>query len=257
MNAIQGVLTSLLLPPTLFLMIGVVAGLLAWRGSPRAGMLAAAAALGALALSTPLAVGLLQLSLERDLRGPVAGDPRAIIILGGDVAHGAAGHDVGPLTLERLRAGAALQRSSGLPILVTGGVLGPGQPALAELMARSLAQDFQAPAHWVEAAAADTRDNATLAVGMLRAAGIESAWLVSQGWHLPRASEAFARLGFPVLPAPVRLEGSRQFLGSDLLPRPDHLGESWYAIREWAGRLVYRLRDGAPAGNHLGGPARG
>ncbi|HZH45422.1 MAG TPA: hypothetical protein VEY31_02190, partial [Roseococcus sp.] len=80
MSAIQGVLTSLLLPPTLFLMIGVVAGLLAWRGSSRAGMLAAATAMGALALSTPLAVGLLQLSLERDLLGPVAGDPRAIII---------------------------------------------------------------------------------------------------------------------------------------------------------------------------------
>jgi hypothetical protein len=31
---------------------------------------------------------------------------------------------------------------------------------------------------------------------------------------------------------------------SDWLPRPDHLARSWFALREWAGLLVYRLRDG-------------
>jgi hypothetical protein len=29
-----------------------------------------------------------------------------------------------------------------------------------------------------------------------------------------------------------------------LVPRPDHLAMSWFALREWAGLLAYRLRDG-------------
>jgi hypothetical protein len=30
----------------------------------------------------------------------------------------------------------------------------------------------------------------------------------------------------------------------DFIPRPDHFFTSWLMLREWAGRLVYRLRDG-------------
>jgi hypothetical protein len=29
------------------------------------------------------------------------------------------------------------------------------------------------------------------------------------------------------------------------VPRADHLALSWWMLREWAGRLAYRLRDGA------------
>ncbi|NDG51210.1 MAG: hypothetical protein EBY30_19755, partial [Rhodospirillales bacterium] len=38
------------------------------------------------------------------------------------------GARVGGLTLERLQEGAALQRRTGLPLLVTAGVLSPGDP---------------------------------------------------------------------------------------------------------------------------------
>ena len=44
----------------------------------------------------------------------------------------------GFLTLDRLRAGAALHRRTGLPILVTGGSLQPDRPAIATVMADSL-----------------------------------------------------------------------------------------------------------------------
>ena len=71
---------------------------------------------------------------------PPGGAARRIVILGGDVAEvGPTGRgrarprarrlgrhrnrDVGPLTLQRLRAGAALSRATRLPVLVTGGPL--------------------------------------------------------------------------------------------------------------------------------------
>ena len=244
MSALQGLLGALALPPVLFLALAAVAGALAWRGFRRAGLLAMAASLASLLLATPFAAGLLFLSLERGLDGPTSGEPRAIIILGGDMAHGRNGIEVGPLTLERLRAGAALHRSTGLPILVTGGVLRTGQPALADLMAGSLQDDFRVPVRWVERAASDTRQNVSYSAAMLRADGTDAAWVVSQGWHLARALDAFSRVGFEAHPAPVRLEPLTPFEATDLLPRADHLGESWYAIREWVGRAFYRLRDG-------------
>jgi uncharacterized SAM-binding protein YcdF (DUF218 family) len=244
MNSLQAVLGSLLLPPIGLLLVGLLAGLAAWRRS-RAGLLAALSAAGVMLLATPLVAGLLVTGLlPTEDAAPAASPPGAIIILGGDSAQGRDGPDVGQLTLERLRAGAALARANGLPILVTGGALRPGQPSLAALMARSLQADFGMPARWVEPEAADTRENAAFSVALLRADGISAALLVSQAWHLPRAMGAFARQGFPVRPAPVRLLNPLQFEAGSLVPRADHLLESWFAIHEWAGRAFYALRDG-------------
>ncbi|PWS34253.1 YdcF family protein [Falsiroseomonas bella] len=243
----QGVLTSLLLPPLLLVLFIVAAGLLAWRGRRAAGALAAAAALGLLLLATPFAAGTLTHALERQaaLAAPAgAPPPAAIIVLGGEMASGAGAPEVGPLTLERLRAGAALHRRTGLPLLVTAGPVAPGGPPLAELMARSLAEDFGVEVRWVENRARDTRDNAVLSAEMLRAEGIGAAYVVSHAWHLARAEAAFARLGFPVTGYPVRRERMPSGIASDWLPRPDHLARSWFALREWAGILVYWLRDG-------------
>jgi uncharacterized SAM-binding protein YcdF (DUF218 family) len=169
--------------------------------------------------------------------------PGAIIILGAEVTHGLGGPSAGPLTLERLRAGAALHRATGLPLLVTGGVLAPGDPPIAVLMARSLAVDFSAPVRWIEPRAADTHENARFSTAMLAAEGIHAAHLVSQSWHLPRALEAFAREGFAALPAPVRRSLPPGLGAGQWLPRADNLAESWFALREWAGRIVYAIRD--------------
>jgi uncharacterized SAM-binding protein YcdF (DUF218 family) len=174
---------------------------------------------------------------------PLGASGGAIIILGGDWVHTGSGPDIGAFTLERLRAGAALARRTGLPVLVTGGGP-PDEPPLAVLMAASLAADFGIAARWIEPRAADTHENAVFSVALLREAGIGSAHVVSHAWHLPRALEAFARLGFAATPAPVRLDAAPDGRLSAWLPRPDYWGRSWYALREWAGRLAYALRDG-------------
>ena len=170
--------------------------------------------------------------------------PDAIIVLAAEAARMVSGSEPGPLTLERLRATAQLSRHTGLPILVTGGPLAPDEAPIAELMAESLRNDFGVSAAWIESAARDTRDNAVLSAQLLRSAGIGSAYVVTHAWHMPRALEAFARSGFPVIAAPVRLSRVPEGRFSDWIPRPDHLAESWFMLREWAGILVYRLRDG-------------
>jgi len=243
----QALLTSQLLPPLLLAWGALLGGLLAWRRAPRAGALAVLAALGLLALGTPLAAGSLRAGLEAAILPalPGAAAPGAIIILGAEAREGPAGHEPGPLTLERLRAGAALARASGLPVLVTGGVVSRNGPPVARLMAESLLADFGVPARWVEGEAADTRGNARLSAAMLRQAGVGSAHLVTHGWHMRRAQEAFARAGLPVRAAPARLGlPGAAWHWPDLVPRPDNWGTSWFMLREWAGLWTYRLRDG-------------
>lgn len=243
----QGLLTSLLLPPLLLVLVALAGGLLAWRGRRRAGAVAALAAALLMLLATPFASANLALLLERRILPPPAGTPPpgAIIVLGGEMVRGEDGPEVGPLTLERLRAAAALHRRTGLPLLVTGGALSRGAPPIGVLMAQVLRRDFGVAVRWIEPRAGDTRQNALLGAAMLREEGIGAAFVVSQAWHLPRAQGAFARASFPVTAAPVR-RGVPPVAASlsSWLPRPDHLTLSWYALREGAGLVVYRLRDG-------------
>jgi uncharacterized SAM-binding protein YcdF (DUF218 family) len=246
---LQATLTALLLPPLLLVLLAGLGGWAAWRRRRLGGLLALLAGLGLLLLATPMVAGLLLDTLEREVvpapaaAAPLGTPPGAIIILGGDWVRTRAGLDIGPFSLERLRAGAALARRTGLPVLVTGGGLADEDP-LAALMAASLVADFGITPRWIEPSANDTHENATFSVALLRAAGIESAHIVTHAWHLPRALAAFARLGFAATAAPVRLDAVPDGRLPSWIPRPDYLGRSWYALREWAGRLVYALRDG-------------
>ena len=143
-----------------------------------------------------------------------------------------------------MRTAVELQRRTGLPLLVTGGVFRGAPRSIAEVMAESLAGDFAVPVRWIEPKARDTAENARFAAAMLREDGIGAAYVVTHAWHMPRTLEAFAREGFTALPAPVAPGPVPDGRLSDWVPRPDHWYESWLFLREWAGILVYRLRDG-------------
>jgi len=246
----QQFLSTFVLPPIgLLVLMVLLLGWLVWRDRRWSAWGGLAASVILLALATPEVSQWLRYSLERDVAGyavahPGMPSPGAIIILGGDSMQGGEGPDIGPLTLERLRAGAALARRTGLPILVTGG---PNRRhddrSLAALMAQALAADFNAPARWREMKARDTHENAVFSVAILRAEGIPAAYIVSQGWHLPRAVEAFGRLGYPVIPVPVRTAFAPDGSAGSWWPRADAWTLSWYTLREWIGRLVYALRD--------------
>ena len=245
----QQILTALLLPPLLLVLAGLLFGILAWRGWRPGALGAVAAMVGVMLLATPSASGRLMASLEREVppsppsQATDGTPPGAIVILGAEMAGGTGHPDIGPMTLERLRAGAALHRRTGLPVLVTGGPLATGAPPIASMMARSLQEDFGTPVQWVEAQAPDTRGNAVLSAAMLHQGGIGTAYVVTHAWHLPRALAAFQRAGLGAVPAPVRPARGIDPQWSDLLPRPDHLADSWFALREWLGRLVYAIRD--------------
>nr|WP_302474141.1 YdcF family protein [Roseococcus sp. MDT2-1-1] len=208
-------------------------------------MAAAACAGAVLVLATPYVSSWLLVAASLDERPVPAAEPRAIVILGGEVARGNEGPEVGALTLERLRAGAGLQRRTELPVLVTGGVVAPRTPPIATMMARSLDRDFGVPVRWEEKEAGDTAGNARGSAALLKREGLDTVLLVTHGWHMPRARDAFVRAGLQTHPAPVRRQFPADGAGlGGWLPRPDHLLDSWYALREMLGRVVYAVRDG-------------
>lgn len=250
--SVQAVATNLLLPPLLLVLLTIACLPIATRMRRVALGIIGWAAVGQLLLATPFIAGYLKTSLERRIlaedRLPPGISPSAIIILSAEASRRQDGIDPGPLSLERLRAGARKAEGTKLPVLLSGGRFAAADPPIATIMADVFVQDFGQSVRWIESQARDTGENALLSARMLREAGITSAYLVTHAWHMPRAMEAFARVGFPVVPAPVRLSRMPDGRLSDWIPRPDHLFTSWLMLREWAGIVVYRLRDGPVPG---------
>src|SRR5258706_15566510 len=109
-------------------------------------LLAGAVALGVLALPYVATQLLRSLEAHQPLSDLGALDGvGAIVVLSGDYIDHApemGGGTVGPLTLQRLHYTARLHRVSGVPLLLTGGVIGRNGRPLAECMAQVLDQDF-------------------------------------------------------------------------------------------------------------------
>jgi uncharacterized SAM-binding protein YcdF (DUF218 family) len=242
MFLLKKLIAALILPPAGPLLVALL-GLCWARRRPRAGPAGAAAALVLLiAASLPLVGDRLLRSLETlpPIRADQLRSAQAIVVLGGGSYRAApeyGGDTVNRNTLLRLRYAAVLQRRSGLPMLVSGGAPFGGRPE-AEAMRAVLETDFAVPVRWVEAASADTAENAANSARLLHAAGVQRIALVSQAWHLPRAVALFERQGLTVMAAPTGFSTPSPSLLEDLLPSAAALDRSSTALHEWLGRLL-------------------
>jgi uncharacterized SAM-binding protein YcdF (DUF218 family) len=244
--SLKSLLIVLLLPPVNLVFV-ILAGLAMLRRFPRlARCLIGAAALLLLVLAMPAVADTLRCALEQNLPATPPADkpPGAIVILGAEIRRTAGppqGETVGPLTLERLRAGAALWRKTRLPVLVSGGLI-PHQPlSIAEQMRQSLTEDFQVPVRWTENSSADTWQNARDSAAILRAAGIGSIYLVTHAWHERRALMAFAATGIAVTVAPTPLDPWPELTPFAFVPQVSSWQVSFYALHEWLGCVWYAL----------------
>jgi uncharacterized SAM-binding protein YcdF (DUF218 family) len=243
---LKSLLVGLAVPPICFLWLAIV-GFLARRRHRRGGSLLIGIGLaGLLLLAVPLVSNSLIAALEQGLpvNPPPNEMPKAIVILGGDLLRTAEAPFALPgyLTLDRLRAGAALYRRTGLPILVTGGTVQRDRPAVGKVMADSLREDFQVPVAWVEDASEDTWQNAAFSAEILKKQGIRSVYVVTQGWHMRRAILAFRHAGMVVTAVPTSLETPFDPIAGDFLPHAFAWEWSYYALHEWIGCTWYAIR---------------
>ena len=234
---------DLWLPPASLALLALLALLLPSRRAPRlTRSLPLLLLIPLVALSLPVVAASLLAALDLPETQPAGPPPQAIVILSADVERAAgAPADIGAMTLERERAGAILAKRTGLPILVTGGVI-TAPPPLGEMMAASLPADFGVPVRWTEARSATTWENAQFSVPLLKADGITRAYLVTHAWHMRRSVLAFQRAGLDVVPAPVRRDPGPRYTFDEFLPRTSAWMRSYLALHEWAGLVQYRLR---------------
>jgi uncharacterized SAM-binding protein YcdF (DUF218 family) len=234
-------LRTLILPPACLLILGFV-GLLLARRHRGLGTTLAASSLAALwLLATPVIADGLERVVEHypalDLSRPVAA--QAIVILGGGGYRKYAAEYRGPAPdyemYDRLAYGAFVARHTGLPVLVTGN----GKEAIT--MQVSLSRDFGVQTKWVDAAAADTYDNAHDSAHILRAAGITHIVLVTSDTHLWRAAQEFEAAGLSIVPAPADVSAPREVGTMRYVPTANGLLRSYAAVYELAGEGIRDL----------------
>ncbi|MEW5890127.1 MAG: YdcF family protein [Pseudomonadota bacterium] len=245
MFLVKKILATLLLPPMGPILLAAL-GLALLRRQPRLGRLLAGSGLLSLYLLSIPAVTdplLATLQIAPPVKYAQLRDAQAIVVLGGGRYREAPEYGidtVNRLTLERLRYGARLARTSGLPLLVSGGAPFGGRPE-AEAMAEALAQDFGVPVRWVENASRDTRENARFSAALLRREGIARVILVSHAWHMRRALAEFSAAGLQTVPAPTGFVHTTPPGVFDLLPGKPGMSHGYYAVHEWLGILAQRL----------------
>ncbi|MFG0317577.1 MAG: YdcF family protein [Planctomycetota bacterium JB042] len=242
----------LLLPPVGPLAL-LALGLLWRRRRRRAGTALATAGALLLLLSMLPIVGAVALrshqtfdALPADWRPT---DERAIVVLSGDHRGDAPederGVTVGPMTLERMRYAARLARSSGLPLLVSGGVITQEAEPVARSMATVFTRDFGLEPRWIEDGSDDTAENARFSARLLSRDGVASVVLVTHAWHMPRARGAFARAGLGVTPAPCGFRSAPVLELAAFVPSGKAMLETYWGLHEWLGRAWYALVDRA------------
>jgi uncharacterized SAM-binding protein YcdF (DUF218 family) len=197
---------------------------------------------------TPLVTHLAARTLSNQyppLAAPPA-DAEAIVVLSG-CAHAADARGYAPQlcsdTLSRCFQGLQLHRQSGLPIVVTGGIVKPSREirSLGSLMRDFFVQAGIPPQDIiVEERSTTTYENA------IECAKLDAQFrhivLVTDDRHMPRAAGCFRRAGFKVVAAPVRTDGGDLELSPLLLiPTTRSASQLQATMHEWLGLVWYKL----------------
>jgi uncharacterized SAM-binding protein YcdF (DUF218 family) len=242
MNILPGVLKGMLVPPMILLLLAIVGLMAPGRWAKTGRRVALASLLGVYALGTPVVGNILLQTMQEE--NAVETDGQAIVILSAGIVSDAPeyfGTTADALTLERLRYGAKLKRSTGLPVLVTGGTLKSDVEPAADVMTEILKTEYGIRPDWTERLSTTTAENARLSAPLLQAARIKRIYLVTHAWHMTRARLAFERQGLTVYAAGTGYCPKRPIVATDFLPSMKSLMESYCALHEAIGTAVYHV----------------
>lgn len=189
-----------------------------------------------------------------DLATPQLASPpvkkSAIVILGGGMRDGAIDlpqygqQDLSNSTMARLRMGARLAKETALPVLVIGGrpdKTQPQQQAEGQMMARVLRDELNVSTRWIEDQSNTTQENAQFSARLLREHQIDTIYLVTHVWHMPRARRVFEKEKFQVIAVPTGYQHKDVLTPLDYFPSSDgfkHTRQYWHEV---LGLLWYRM----------------
>lgn len=197
--------------------------------------------------SAPRVANALMSSLESSARNTArAGTYDAVIVLSGmvdDTASKAEGRAELTTAADRIVAGfELLQSGSAKQILLSGGPPRPrpGVPTEPEWLSASLQRWGVDPARIVlETRSRNTHENAVETARIVADRRWGPLLLVTSAYHMKRALACFRKVGVQPDTYPVDFRGEHDLSG--WVPRAQSFAMSTDALREYTGRLVYRL----------------
>lgn len=248
---ISHTIQAFLLPPGLFILLGLGGLFLLSRFAKLSKALLFCTFLGLWIFSTPFVAQKLIDSLQLpypplaldDLNDTKAGS--AIVVLGGGAGIApeyADQHFVSDSTLRRVHYAAYLARKTKLPIIVSGGGTDELLFTEANLMQTILQNDFKLAVFLKEDKSMTTLDEAYYLAPMLQQRKIKTIYLVTHAWHMARSLIAFRQTGLAIIPAPmgyISLEKEDGLL--EFLPLMNALSVSTVALHEYVGMAWYLL----------------
>jgi uncharacterized SAM-binding protein YcdF (DUF218 family) len=171
----------------------------------------------------------------------------AVVLLGGMLEDRVTATALAPSyneRAERLTMTYELLRSDVARYAIISGTSDVREAIEADVLADQLIRFGIAPDRIIrEGRSRNTRENALLTQEIVRARGFQSVLVVTSAFHMLRAKGCFNAVGLAVDAYPVdyaSYDASR--FGQNWLPRASAFNMSTWALREWSGRLVYRLR---------------
>ncbi len=148
----------------------------------------------------------------------------------------------GSLTLQRNRYAALLEQQTGLPVLVSGGKVMSDLVSEASVMTSTLTDSFGIEVRWQEEESLNTAENAFYSANILKKEGIDTIFLVTHAWHMPRAVMMFEKQGLKVTPAPTIFVFNEELHLLDYLPSAGALCNTRLALHEYLGMIWYKIR---------------
>jgi uncharacterized SAM-binding protein YcdF (DUF218 family) len=235
----------LVLPPNGPLLLVVIGIAIAGHRPRRGRQLALLGVVVLVLLSMPAVGGWLTMALGRTSPLDLAqvSNAQAIVILGGGVRREApeyGGATLGGITLERVRYGARLARTTGLPVLVSGGAV-DDVPAEARLMRKAFVDEYGVAVRWSEVRSHNTHENAVNSAALLKASGVSRVILVGHSFDFPRTRNEFEAAGISVIPAPINIPSSETMTFGDFVPSVGGLQRSYFATYELLANALYHL----------------
>ncbi|KGE17700.1 YdcF family protein [Paenibacillus wynnii] len=236
---------SFILPPGIFILLLAGISLWLWKRERKPALLLLAVTLVMYLSATSWVGGMLMGSLERKYPQPNALKGDIIVVLGGGATSGTPDLDgegnLSGSAANRLLTAARLHRSSGLPILISGGKVFSDTGNEAEISRRQL-QALGIPNKdiFIENQSLNTEQNAKFTAEQLMNRGFSEPVLVTSAFHLPRAIIEFKQAGLIVQPYPTDYWTSRpeKLYASKFTPSSTGLSLTATALKEYLGLLA-------------------
>ncbi len=247
---ISQLVREFILPPGGLLALVLTAFLLRGKAPRIAKPLALAAVLLLYLLSTaPVAYSLANLTYSDPPLNPAslkAFEPQAIVVLGGGRELTSPEYQGMPTptrsTLQRARYAAHLAKSTGLPVMATGGFGKlPSQSEAAALRVNLM--EYGVSPRWMETQSRTTAENANFCQTILSAEKIERVLLVTSANHARRARRSFEKVGLQVLTAPTAYDLPDLDAPAvlNVVPQAKMLTLSCESLRALLGELWYQI----------------